>query len=287
MRTDWPNNRRHAVPYEALIKVIQNAPSNKVHDLQKLLMGALTHLETIFKSKDINNDNSAAAIVPHPPTNTDSNLTTTTTTTNNNNDKSAEEHCYLLSALCSGVEACVQKIPLADLTMNDVDDRIMGCLLQMFKVPGESRFMVYEDALLAISAVIEKFGTKMTRYVTVLLPVILVVCFQSPKEATVLKLSLGVVGDLCRALKRDMLPYYPHCDDIVRRVMELLNSSDTDQSFNLAAVELFGCMALSLERGTTPLLNTLPILFSYYYSATISYRHTLIVAISFYHVKPI
>ena len=263
LRTDWPNNRRHAVPYEALVKVIQNAPLTKVQDVQKLLMGAITHLETIFKTNDAENNNTAAAaFVPYHPTNTDANLATTTTTNNNNNNYDTEDiQNSLLSALCSGIEVCVQKIPLADLIVNDLDDRIMHCLLQMFNVRGESRFMVYEDALLAISAVIEKFGTKMTRYITILLPVIQLVCLQSPKETKILKLSVGVVGDLCRALKRDMLPYYHHCDDIVRRVMELLDSSNIDRSFNLAVIDLFGCMALNLERGS--LFIILILLFSY------------------------
>ena len=275
LRTDWPNDQlRYAIPYDALVKVIQNTPVGRIYDLQKLLKGALSRLETIFKIKIVDSNPSLAPFVPYQLANTftDSNLASTnntantTTITNSTNThidtekstiSSSEEEFSnsKLSALCSIIEACVPKISLSDLMVNDIDDRIMHCLLHMFQIQVQEQesspiSSVFENALRAISAVIKKFGTKMTRYITNLLPIILVFGLQHPKETSVLKLSLGVVGDLCRALKSDMVPYYSHCDEIVRRVLELLKLSDIDRLFHLAAIDFFGSMALSLERGS-------------------------------------
>ena len=134
----------------------------------------------------------------------------------------------------------------------------MHCLLQLFNVQGVLCHLVYEDALLAISAVVEKFGAKMTRYIMNVFPKILEKGLANPKETTLLKISLGVVGDLCRALKQgEMLPYHTQGDDVVRRVMELLASSEIDRSFNLAAIDLFAAMALNLERGMFFILSML------------------------------
>ena len=239
-------------------------------------MDALTHFETVLNIKTVDNNITAtyphsAPFVPFLPTNTDPNLatkittadtttatteTTTATTTNNtdtttttttNNDTEVVRNNLLLAKL-SVVEACIQKTPLENFAF--YDDRLMHCLLQLFNVQGESCHLIYEDSLLAISAVVEKFGARMTRYITNVFPVILQKGLANPKETTLLKISLGVVGDLCRALKQgEMVPYHSHGDDAVRRVMELLGSSEIDRTFNLAAIDLFAAMALNLERG--------------------------------------
>lgn len=58
----------------------------------------------------------------------------------------------------------------------------------------------------------------------------LIAGLKSIEEYSLVTISVAVVGDLCRALKKDILPF---CDDIMRLLLELLQSQTLNRFVSL------------------------------------------------------
>ena len=77
---------------------------------------------------------------------------------------------------------------------------------------------VQEDALIAISALVEVVGESFIKYVDALMP-ILVNCLRNYRETQVCMNAVGLLGDMCRALNKHLSP---HADGLVAILMEIL-----------------------------------------------------------------
>ncbi len=154
--------------------------------------------------------------------------------------------------LCSLIGECTKKLELKEFV--PFADRSMQLLLQVFQIRSAA---AHEDAFLAISYVIDKLQGEFIRYLTYLLPP-LMQGLHSIEEYQVCTIAVGIVGDLCRALVKQMLPY---CDDIMKYLLELLKSSELNKSVKPHVISCFADVALAIEgdfeRYTPVILNVL------------------------------
>lgn len=157
---------------------------------------------------------------------------------------SPTERTNLQSCLCSLTGEIVKKLELNDISPSA--DRIMQLLFQVFNNKGAT---AHEDALITIGYVAEKMEKSFLRYMPYLLvspeelllaelsPLVdsllqgpLVAGLKSIEEHQLVTISVAVVGDICRAINKDILPF---CDDIMKLLLELLQSQTLNRYIRL------------------------------------------------------
>lgn len=80
---------------------------------------------------------------------------------------------------------------------------------------------VQEDALLAVSALLEALGESFLEHLPKLTP-ILSHCLSNYSETQVCINAVGLLGDLCRVLSRHIMPY---CEEYFAILMNILQVS--------------------------------------------------------------
>ncbi len=104
---------------------------------------------------------------------------------------------------------------------------------------------VPEDALLALSALLDVLGEGFLPYLEAVMPVLcrsLTLC----GETQVCTNAIGLLSDMCRVLNKHLVPY---CDTLIRQLMEVLQNADADKSIRPAILSAFGDIALALGNG--------------------------------------
>ncbi len=91
----------------------------------------------------------------------------------------------------------------------------MTALLQMFQSSVNNKASggggVQEDALMAVSTLVEVLGEGFSKYMEAFKPFLLV-GLRNVAEYQVCHSAVGLVGDICRALTTGVLPY---CDEVL------------------------------------------------------------------------
>jgi importin subunit beta-1 len=149
-----------------------------------------------------------------------------------------QDRMNLQSCLCSLVGEITKKLETEQV--KPFSDRVMTNLMRVFEAKGT---VAHEDAFMAIGFMAEKLGGEFERYVPYLHPVLLagLKCVEEHQLCTV---AVGVVGDLCRALSGGLLKY---CDDIMRALLELLQSQVLNRSVKPHVISLFADIAMAIE----------------------------------------
>ena len=111
---------------------------------------------------------------------------------------------------------------------------------------------VQEDALLALSALLDVLGEGFIPYLETVMP-ILYHCLYLCAETQVCINAIGLLSDLCRVLNRHITPY---CDFVVQILMEVLKNTEADKSIRPAILSAFGDLSLALGPGFS---NYLPV----------------------------
>lgn len=148
------------------------------------------------------------------------------------------ERMGLQSLLCSLVGECVQKLTTEEIA--PMADRIMTFLLQVFNTKGA---VAHEDAFLSIGFMADKLGEHLSRYMQALQPAI-IMGLKNFEEYQVCTVCVGVVGDVCRSLKHGVMA---HCDEIMRCLLELLQSPSINRSVKPYVISLFADIAMAVE----------------------------------------
>jgi importin subunit beta-1 len=149
-----------------------------------------------------------------------------------------EEKTNLQSMLCSMVGVCMQKLGTEHVTSNA--DRAMQLMLEVFSAKGA---VAHEDAFMAIGIIADKIGTAFMRYMSYLQPS-LINGLKNVEEYQVCTVAVGLVGDLCRALGAQIMTY---CDDIMRCLIELLQSTVLNKSVKPHVISCFADVAMAIE----------------------------------------
>lgn len=161
----------------------------------------------------------------------------------------------LQSLLCATLQSVLRK--MKEEHFSGMADHVMAALLQMLKSCNGSAGGVEEDALLAVGTLIEVVGDKFMKYLDVFREYLLR-GLQNKAEYSVCIAAVGVVGDISRALGRDMLLL---CDEIMTVLLSNLSDASVHRSVKPHILEVFGDIALAIggefKKYLTVVLQTL------------------------------
>uniref|UniRef100_A0A8C1I1V8 Importin N-terminal domain-containing protein n=1 Tax=Cyprinus carpio carpio TaxID=630221 RepID=A0A8C1I1V8_CYPCA len=122
-----------------------------------------------------------------------------------------------------------------------ISDVVMASLLRMFQSTAGSGG-VQEDALMAVSTLVEVLGSDFLKYMEAFKP-FLVIGLKNYAEYQVCLAAVGLVCDLCRALMANILP---HCDEIMQLLLENLGNENVHRSVKPQILSVFGDIALAI-----------------------------------------
>lgn len=148
------------------------------------------------------------------------------------------ERMNVQSSLCSLIAQSLRKLELNEF--EGLSDRVVQLLLQVFSTKGA---IAHEDAFLALGFLAEKLKEKFQRYLGAVQGP-LIMGLRNVEEYQVCTAAVGALGDACRAVGRAILPI---CDDVVRCLLELLQSSVLNRSVKPHVISVFADIAMAIE----------------------------------------
>ena len=146
--------------------------------------------------------------------------------------------------LCGTLQTIVQKMSSSGVEaqqalVNQFADQIMQMLL---RVLGSHASTVHEEAMLCVGALAYACDGNFEKYVDALFPFI-DIGLKNHEEYEVCNVTVGVVGDLCRALDDKIVRW---CDPIVSQLLTDLQSQQLHRSVKPPILSCFGDIALAI-----------------------------------------
>lgn len=210
-RADGSQANLRSAAYEALMEMVKNSPKDCYATVQRTTMIILEKLNHVLQMEShITNMNDRAQI----------------------ND--------LQSLLCATLQSVLRKVTPEDAPQ--ISDAIMGALLRMFSCNSIKAGGVQEDALMAVSTLVEVLNEGFIKYMDAFKPFLLM-GLKNHNAYQVVSVAVGLVGDICRALKNKILP---HCDEIMTLLLANLSDTNVHRSVKPLILSLFGDIALAL-----------------------------------------
>lgn len=168
-----------------------------------------------------------------------------------------EKQSELQGLLCGCLQVIIQKLGSSEPTkyvFMQYADQIMGLFLRVFACRSAT---VHEEAMLAIGALAYATGPDFAKYMPEFYKY-LEVGLQNFEEYQVCAVTVGVVGDICRALEEKILPY---CDGIMTQLLKDLSSNQLHRSVKPPIFSCFGDIALAIgENFEKYLMYAMPML---------------------------
>ncbi|KAG7612857.1 Importin-beta N-terminal domain [Arabidopsis suecica] len=152
-----------------------------------------------------------------------------------------EKQNELQGLLCGCLQVIIQKLgsePTKSKFM-EYADQMMGLFLRVF---GCRSATAHEEAMLAIGALAYAAGPNFAKYMPEFYKY-LEMGLQNFEEYQVCAVTVGVVGDICRALEDKILPY---CDGIMTQLLKDLSSNQLHRSVKPPIFSCFGDIALAI-----------------------------------------
>ena len=118
-------------------------------------------------------------------------------------------------------------------------DALMTAYLRVFACRDAT---VHGEALLAVGALVDALGKNFHKYMPALFPV-LELALKNTAEASVCANGVMLVGDLCRELEGDIMPW---ADNIMLLLLTALSSNDVSRLVKPHIISAFGDMALAV-----------------------------------------
>ncbi|KAL2556263.1 Importin subunit beta-1 [Forsythia ovata] len=168
-----------------------------------------------------------------------------------------EKQNELQGLLCGCLQVIIQKLGASDGTkfaFLQYADQIMNLFLRVFASRSAT---VHEEAMLAIGALAYTTGPDFTKYMPEFYKY-LEMGLQNFEEYQVCAVTVGVMGDICRALEDKILPY---CDGIMTQLLKDLSSNQLHRSVKPPIFSCFGDIALAIgENFEKYLMYVMPML---------------------------
>ncbi|PIA46762.1 hypothetical protein AQUCO_01500362v1 [Aquilegia coerulea] len=168
-----------------------------------------------------------------------------------------EKQAELQGLLCGCLQVFIQKLGTSEATkyaFMQYADQIMGLFLRVFACRSAT---VHEEAMLAIGALAYATGLDFAKYMPEFF-MYLEMGLQNFEEYQVCAITVGVVGDMCRALEEKILPY---CDGIMTQLLKDLSSNQLHRSVKPPIFSCFGDIALAIgENFEKYLMYAMPML---------------------------
>ncbi|XP_025092780.1 importin subunit beta-1-like isoform X1 [Pomacea canaliculata] len=213
------HNLRNAA-YEALMELVKNSPKDCYVIVQKTTVIIMERLERVLGME--------SAI-------------------QSTNDR--VQFNDLQSLLCATLQSVLRKMTPEDAPK--ISDQVMTALLSMFQNTSGKAGSVQEDALLAVSTLVEVLGDKFEKYLEAFKPYLLL-GLKNYAEYQVCVAAVGLVGDLCRALGIKVLPY---CNELMMMLLENLGNENVHRSVKPQILSVFGDIALAIGPNFKPYLE--------------------------------
>lgn len=210
-RPDGAQANLRAAAYEALMDMIKNSPNDCYVVVQKTTMVILDRLNQVLQME--------THVASH-------------------NDR--HQFNDLQSLLCATLQSVLRKVAPEDAPK--ISDAIMTALLTMFNSSSGKVGGVQEDALMAVSTLVDLLGERFINYMDAFAPY-LYIGLKNHQEYQVCCAAVGLTGDICRGLKGKILPY---CDDIMSVLLENLGNTALHRNVKPQILSVFGDMALSI-----------------------------------------
>lgn len=152
-----------------------------------------------------------------------------------------EKQSDLQALLCGVLQVIIQKLSSTDAKsiIVQIADQLMVLFLRVFACHSST---VHEEAMLAIGALAYATGSDFEKYMPNFFT-FLEAGLQNCEEYQVCSISVGVVGDICRALEDKILPF---CDRIMAVLLKDLSNSMLNRSVKPPIFSCFGDIALAI-----------------------------------------
>ncbi|KAL5719053.1 Importin subunit beta-1 [Ranunculus cassubicifolius] len=181
-----------------------------------------------------------------------------------------EKQSELQGLLCGCLQVFIQKLGGSEPTkyvFMQYADQMMGLFLRVFACRSAT---VHEEAMLAIGALAYTTGPEFLKYMPEFYKY-LETGLQNFEEYQVCAITVGVVGDICRALEDKILPY---CDGIMTQFLKDLSSNQLHRSVKPPIFSCFGHISPTIEENIDKyLLYSMPMLQS---AAELSVRTSVV-----------
>ncbi|XVF55044.1 hypothetical protein PTKIN_Ptkin06aG0005100 [Pterospermum kingtungense] len=153
-----------------------------------------------------------------------------------------EKQGDLQASLCGVLQVIIQKLSNTDETKPIILQAADQIMILFLKVFGCRSSTVHEEAMLAIGALAYATGPQFEKYMPEFYKY-LEMGLQNFEEYQVCAITVGVVGDICRALDDKILPY---CDGIMGLLLKDLASSELHRSVKPPIFSCFGDIGLAI-----------------------------------------
>lgn len=153
-----------------------------------------------------------------------------------------EKQSELQGLLCGCLQVIIQKLGSSEQTKYmflQYADQIMGLFLKVFACRNAT---VHEEAMLAIGALAYATGPDFAKYMPEFYKY-METGLQNVEEYQVCSVTVGVVGDVCRAIEDKILPY---CDGIMTQLLKDLSSNQLHRSVKPPIFSCLGDIALAI-----------------------------------------
>lgn len=168
-----------------------------------------------------------------------------------------EKQNEIQGLLCGCLQVITQKLGSSEQTkyvFMQYADQMMGLFLRVFAIRSAT---AHEEAMLAIGALAYAAGQDFLKYMPELYKY-LEMGLQNFEDYQVCAITVGVVGDICRALEDKILPY---CDGIMTQLLKDLSSNQLHRSVKPPIFSCFGDIALAIgENFEKYLMYAMPML---------------------------
>ncbi|NWW93005.1 IMB1 protein, partial [Rhynochetos jubatus] len=188
-RPDGHQNNLRSSAYESLMEIVKNSAKDCYPAVQKTTLVIMERLQQVLQME--------------------SHIQSTSDRIQFND---------LQSLLCATLQNVLRKVQHQDALQ--ISDVVMASLLRMFQSTAGSGG-VQEDALMAVSTLVEVLGGEFLKYMDAFKP-FLGIGLKNYAEYQVCLATVGLVGDLCRALQSNILPF---CDEVMQLLLENLGVS--------------------------------------------------------------
>lgn len=168
-----------------------------------------------------------------------------------------EKQNEIQGLLCGCLQVIIQKLGSSEQTkyvFMQYADQMMGLFLRVFAIRSAT---AHEEAMLAIGALAYATGQDFLKYMPEFYKYV-EMGLQNFEDYQVCAITVGVVGDLCRALEDKILPY---CDGIMTQLLKDLSSNQLHRSVKPPIFSCFGDIALAIgENFEKYLMYAMPML---------------------------
>ncbi|NXU88461.1 IMB1 protein, partial [Xiphorhynchus elegans] len=188
-RPDGHQNNLRSSAYESLMEIVKNSAKDCYPAVQKTTLVIMERLQQVLQME--------------------SHIQSTSDRIQFND---------LQSLLCATLQNVLRKVQHQDALQ--ISDVVMASLLRMSQSTA-GWGGVQEDALMAVSTLVEVLGGEFLKYMDAFKP-FLGIGLKNYAEYQVCLSAVGLVGDLCRALQSNILPF---CDEVMQLLLENLGVS--------------------------------------------------------------